>query len=129
MNPQNNTQVCAYLRRKSNALGDSLNDFLTPVYFKGRKLTVSKQSSSVGGLWASSSQSYVETNYLPLEISEMKKDDAIVFVGSSDISKYILDGGRLWRVQSFEVHTEKLRMQSSNEELNERMAPKRIAIT
>jgi len=129
MNPQNNVQTCAYLRRKDNALGDSLNDFLPPVYFKGKKLTVTKQSSSVGGLWASSSQSYIEANYLPLRISEMKKDDVIVLCGSSEVSKFMLDGGRLWRVQSFEVHTEKLRIHSQNEELNERMSPKRIAIT
>lgn len=136
MQPQNNAVVCAYFRRANNVLGDDIksesdlkSQFLPPIYFKGRKEVVTKQSSSMGGLWASSSQSYIETNCLPLEISEMKKDDVIVICGRAEASKFILDGGRLWRVQSFECHIEKLRVSSYNEELNERMAPKRIAIT
>jgi hypothetical protein len=124
--PMNGASLCVYLRRKPNAFGGSLGDFLEPVYFLGRKETVSKSSVGIGGIYMANSQTYFRAESLPLSASEMKKDDAIAQVSSRN--DLILSDLRLWLVESAECLTDELTLRYGSEEEDERHAPKRMAV-
>ena len=123
--PMNGASLFAYLRRKPNALGDSPEDFFPPVYFMGRKESVSKSSVGIGGIYMSNSQTYIMAQSLPLSSSEMKKDDMIAQANPSSLA---LDLSRPWKVASAECLLNELPLRYGSEEEDERHAPKRMAV-
>jgi hypothetical protein len=127
--PMPNSVMCMYLRRKDGSLGDDLNaDFEPPVYFRGRKETVTKSVAGIGGLYSTNSLTYCLTYDLTLKMDEMKGDDVIVFCGDNNVKGAIKSGDRPWHVSSVECQFDNIRVQSNNAEENERKAPKRILI-
>lgn len=127
MIPLANSVLCAYWRKKPNLTGDSPSDFLAPIFFHGKKVSVNKQSVAIGGMFMSSSMTFFETRDLALSSDEMKKGDCVSIV-NSDPSKLLYGQSRSWVVQSVEIHTEQLKITFKDEEESERKAPKRMAV-
>lgn len=129
MRPANNLTICCYLRRKPNSLGDDLlEDFEDPIYFRGRKETLTKRMPSVSGMFVSSTSTYIVTPNLPLAMADIKKDD-VIFICGAPVSELLkMQNQKIWRVQSCEVLLGLLRIIPKDETEAEKEAPKRIEV-